>query len=98
MDFDLADDTAMQLMLEEYSKLLDRQAGTLAYIHNDTPSSNGVFFTPQSFCFGLRFLFLYIILDLRYNTRYGTQIFDTDRSVGRLQCNRSPFGSINNIR
>lgn len=95
MDFALADDITMQKMLEEYSKHLPGQARLLSYISDEENPSRTLY---QSFCFALPFLLLYIISDLRYNTRYGTQIFDTDRSMGRLQCNGSSFRSINNLR
>lgn len=45
----------------------------------------------------IKVLFLYIILLLRYNTRYGTQIYDADRGVGRVQSARCAFGSLNNL-
>lgn len=45
----------------------------------------------------IKVLFLYIILLLRYNTRYGTQIYDSDRGVGRVRSARCAFGSLNNL-
>ena len=45
----------------------------------------------------IKVLFLYIILLLRYNTRYGTQIYDADRGVGRVRSARCAFGSLNNL-
>lgn len=45
----------------------------------------------------IKVLFLYIILLLRYNARYGTQIYDADRGVGRVRSARCAFGSLNNL-
>lgn len=45
----------------------------------------------------IKVLFLYIILLLRYNTRYGTQIYDADRGVGRVRSAHCAFGSLNNL-
>ena len=45
----------------------------------------------------IKVLFLYIILFLGYNARYGTQIYDADRGVGRVRSARCAFGSLNNL-
>jgi len=45
----------------------------------------------------IKVLFLYIILLLRYNARYGTQIYDSDRGVGRVRSAHCAFGSLNNL-
>lgn len=45
----------------------------------------------------IKVLFLYIILLLGYNARYGTQIYDADRGVGRVRSARCAFGSLNNL-
>lgn len=45
----------------------------------------------------IKVLFLYIILLLRYNAMYGTQIYDADRGVGRVRSARCAFGSLNNL-
>lgn len=45
----------------------------------------------------IKVLFLYIILLLRYNARYGTQIYDSDRGVGRVRSASCAFGSLNNL-
>ncbi len=45
----------------------------------------------------IKVLFLYIVLLLRYNARYGTQIYDSDRGVGRVRSARCAFGSLNNL-
>ncbi len=45
----------------------------------------------------IKVLFLYIVLLLRYNARYGTQIYDADRGVGRVRSARCAFGSLNNL-
>ncbi len=43
-------------------------------------------------------LFLYIVALLRYNARYGTQIYDTDGGVGRVRRASSAFGSLNHLK
>lgn len=45
----------------------------------------------------IKVLFLYIVSLLRYNARYGTQIYDSDRGVGRVRSARCAFGSLNNL-
>ena len=45
----------------------------------------------------IKVLSLYIVLLLRYNARYGTQIYDADRGVGRVRSARCAFGSLNNL-
>lgn len=43
------------------------------------------------------FLFLYFACLLRYNKRYGTEIYDAHRGVGQLQSESSSFGELNNL-
>ena len=45
----------------------------------------------------IKVLFLYIVVILGYNTRYGTQIYDTDGGVGGLRRMQSAFGSLNHL-
>ena len=45
----------------------------------------------------IKVLFLYIVVILGYNARYGTQIYDADRGVGRVRSARCAFGSLNNL-
>ena len=45
----------------------------------------------------IKVLFLYIIVILGYNARYGTQIYDTDGGVGGLRRMQSAFGSLNHL-
>lgn len=45
----------------------------------------------------IKVLFLYIVLLLRYNARYGTQIYDSDRGMGRVRSAHCAFGSLNNL-
>lgn len=45
----------------------------------------------------IRVLFLYIALILSYNARYGTQIYDPDRGVGRIRRESCAFGSLNHL-
>lgn len=45
----------------------------------------------------IKVLFLYIVVILGYNTRYGTQIYDTDGGVGRVRRKQSAFGSLNHL-
>lgn len=45
----------------------------------------------------IKVLFLYIVVILGYNARYGTQIYDTDGGVGGLLRMQSAFGSLNHL-
>lgn len=45
----------------------------------------------------IKVLFLYIVVILGYNARYGTQIYDTDGGVGWLRRMQSAFGSLNHL-
>lgn len=45
----------------------------------------------------IKVLFLYIVVILGYNARYGTQIYDTDGGVGRVRRKQSAFGSLNHL-
>lgn len=45
----------------------------------------------------IKVLFLYIVVILGYNARYGTQIYDTDGGVGGLRRMQSAFGSLNHL-
>lgn len=45
----------------------------------------------------IKVLFLYIVVILGYNARYGTQIYDTDGGVGGLRRMQSSFGSLNHL-
>ena len=45
----------------------------------------------------IKVLFLYIIVILGYNARYGTQIYDADGGVGGLRRMQSAFGSLNHL-
>ena len=45
----------------------------------------------------IKVLFLYIVVILGYNARYGTQIYDTDGGVGGLRRMQSTFGSLNHL-
>ncbi len=45
----------------------------------------------------IKVLFLYIVVILGYNARYGTQIYDADGGVGGLRRMQSAFGSLNHL-
>lgn len=45
----------------------------------------------------IKVFFLYIVVILGYNARYGTQIYDTDGGVGGLRRMQSAFGSLNHL-
>ena len=45
----------------------------------------------------IKVLFLYIVVILGYNARYGTQIYDSDRGLGGVRSAHSAFGSLNNL-
>ena len=42
-----------------------------------------------------KILVLYFIFALGYNLGYGTSIFDTNFSMGRIQSQERPFGNVN---
>ena len=45
----------------------------------------------------IKVLFLYIVVILGYNARYGTQNYDSDGGVGGLRRMQSAFGSLNHL-
>jgi len=94
MDFLLPDNDTMELMRQEFARVCGNGAARAlacgetepAYINNGMPLRNTALL-----------LFLYFISKLGYNMSYGTQIFDSDRSMGRLRSVRSAFGKLNNL-
>ena len=99
MDF-LFDDETIKKMNAEYDKLLKSTAKTLSTADD---SENKTSETSSRVCADctcgryIRFLFLYIVVFLRYNSEYGTQIYDSHGSVGRLRPDASVFGSVNHL-
>ena len=53
--------------------------------------------THISYACDIKVLFLYIVINLGYNARYGTQIYDTDGGLGGLRRTQSAFGSLNHL-
>ena len=102
MDF-LLDDETVEKMNEEYSKVLPGAVGTLCVgddlnaRYADAEGENDCTGTPCPRAKYISLLFLYIASRLRYNTKYGTQIYDSHGSVGRLRPVASAFGSVNNL-
>ena len=103
MDFLLPDDETVKKMCEEYASSL--KASALSYIKEATDDYGDQSLDKISHTrtrsapdiLDIKVLFLYIILLLRYNARYGTQIYDADRGVGRVRSARCAFGSLNNL-
>lgn len=64
-------------------------------------TANGIAKQPLhphiSHAYDIKVLFLYIVVILGYNARYGTQIYDTDGGVGGLRRMQSAFGSLNHL-
>lgn len=102
MDF-LLDDETVAKMNAEYSKVLSGAVGTLCVGDDlsarcaEAEGKNDCTGTPCPRAKYISLLFLYIASRLRYNTEYGTQIYDSHGSVGRLRPVASAFGSVNNI-
>ena len=102
----MPDDETVRKMCEEYASSL--KTSTLSYIKGTTDDCNGE--SPDRFDRDIsltharsaldpdiKVLFLYIVLFLRYNARYGTQVYDPDRGMGRVRSAHSAFGSLNNL-
>ncbi len=91
MDYLLPDDNTMEIMRREFARLADcRRVKPLAY---SPPAQT----RDSAYISGL-LLFLYFVKILRYNMGYGTQIYDSDRSLGWLRCSECTFGKLNNLR
>ena len=110
MDFLMPDDATAQKMCEEYASCLKNKAHSLAYINetlldeteqNPSQKETDVAEKPLrphiSHACDIKVLFLYIVVILGYNARYGTQIYDTDGGVGGLRRMQSAFGSLNHL-
>lgn len=103
MDFLMPDDETVKKMCAEYASSL--KASALSYIKEATydcgdQSLDKAFRSRTRFALDIpdiKVLFLYIVLFLRYNARYGTQVYDSDRGMGRIRSAHSAFGSLNNL-
>ena len=91
MDFLLPDDETIALMNEEYSKERAKNASIFAL--NTPVARPRASITLQTVVFAL-----YIARVLRYNARYGTEVYDSHGSVGRIQPNSSTFGIVNHLK
>ena len=111
-DFILPDDITIEQMRSAYSKMLsDKDTSVLSLSakslpENDDASKKSFDFSernvqnfPQSrhFNASTNILVLYFIFALGYNLGYGTSIFDTNTSMGRLPSQERPFGNINSF-
>lgn len=95
MDFLLPDDETIKLMNAEYAKTRAKNASIFAYdAQADESASEG----GRTSFIQIVLLFLYITKFLRYNVKYGTEIYDSHGSVGRVQPDASPFGIVNNLK
>ena len=103
MDFLLPDDETVKKMCEEYASSL--KASALSYIKEATDDYGDQSLDKISHTrtrsapdiLDIKVLFLYIVVILGYNARYGTQIYDTDGGVGGLRRMQSAFGSLNHL-
>lgn len=83
--------------------LLDETAQNSSQKETDVAekTANGIAKQPLrphiSHACDIKVLFLYIVVILGYNARYGTQIYDTDGGVGGLRRMQSAFGSLNHL-
>ena len=97
MDYMLPDDDTMEIMRREFDKL-KRGSGAQAFALSDGEVADG---TPKDTAYlayiSTAFLLLYFVKHLRYNTGYGIQIFDTDRSLERLQPVGRIFRQLNDL-
>ena len=90
MDYLMPDDETIEKMNEEYSKQTFKNASIFAL--NSNPAQ-----TTRAYCSTTIVFVLYIMFFLRYNVKYGTEIFDSHRSVGRIQSFTSTFRVLNHI-
>ena len=112
MDFILPDDATTEKMRFAYSKMLEGKDTSVLSLgaenlseNDDTSkksldfSENNIVNSPQSghFNASTNILVLYFILALGYNLGYGTSIFDTNISMGRLQSQERPSGNLNSF-
>ena len=89
-DFLLPSEEAVSLMNAEYAKLRDKNASIFA--------TSALSSRPSAITSIQRIIFaLYIASVLRYNARYGTEIYDSHGSVGRIQPNASAFRVVNHL-
>lgn len=84
MDYLLPDDETVAKMAEEWRKILPARDGKIAVLSADENR-------PQK---STNILVLYFAFALGYNLGYGTAIFHTDGSLGRVQPQKGPFGSV----
>ena len=94
MEYLLPDDDTISLMNEEYAKMGVKNASIFAL--NDTNSAHASEHT-HVFVPKILILFLYTIKFLSYNSKYGTEIYDPNGSVGRIQSGASAFRVVNNL-
>ena len=90
MDYLLPDDDTIKLMNDEYLRSGIKNASIFAI--NSTPARATCTHCSITIVFTLYIMFL-----LRYNVKYGTEIYDSHRSVGRIQPITSTFRVINHL-
>lgn len=91
MDYLLPDDETIRIMNEEYSRHGIKNASIFAI--NSIPAQG-----THAHCNITITFILYIMFFLRYNVKYGTEIHDAHRSVGRVQPITSTFRVLNNLK
>ena len=90
MDYLLPDEKTIEIMNEEYSKQGVKNASIFAL--NSIPARGAGAHNKITIVFALYIMFL-----LRYNVKYGTEIFDSHRSMGRVQPIASTFRVLNHL-
>ena len=94
MEYLLPDEATMRLMNEEYAKMGIKNASIFACENNEVTRAGE---RSRAFSFKTLILFLYIIRFLRYNSNYGTEIYDPNGSLGGIQSGASAFRVVNHL-
>ena len=112
MDFILPDELTTEKMRLEYEKMLKGKDTSVLSLDLERPVKNhensekSIDFFENNICVNslsrpfntsTNILVLYFILILGYNCGYGTSIFDTNTSMGRLQSQERHSGNLNSF-
>lgn len=100
MDFQLPDENTMELMRKEFAEL---NGSSIAHTLCTSPHTAPPASPPPDICLhnahyitGM-LLILYFIKVMSYNIGYGTQIYDSDGGLEKLQSVKYAFGKLNNL-
>lgn len=96
MDFLLPDDDTMDIMRREFDRMKrGARASALSFSDGEADSSAGN--RDLGAYISTVFFLLYFVRRLRYNTSYGIQIFDADRSLEQIRSVGNNFGQLNDL-